>query len=214
MKRFALLSLLFVAIGCASSKPVDMKEPRRIVGTENGVRVDAEVFTDRLTPNTSISLKYDVSNQRGTPILIADILPQANYDADTGLVTIAIGTEIPGEQFLPRLIPIQSGEKKSFATGVHVVIASNATNQWQQRPNALRLKINFLGDTVPFEKLIAIPERAVHDPQLAELLFPKWVEGNESVTTNTLPMRWAMNNNADDPVPVTAPGRRGRRGGS
>ena len=71
--------------------------------------------------------------------------------------------------------------------------------------------MNFLGDPSPFEKLIAIPERAVHDPVLAAQLFPKWVEGNETVFTNALPMRWYTV--AEEPTPATTPARR-RRGGS
>lgn len=190
-----------------------MKESRRVVGTENGVRVDAEIFGDRLTPNMSLALKYDITNERPRPILVADILPQANYDADTHTVIVDIGTEIPGEQFLPRLIPIQAGEKKSFSTGVHVVIMATPASPWQPRPNALRLRINFLGgDAQPFEKLISIPEKAVHDPQLADQLFTKWVERNETVVTNTLPMRWTAMN-ADEPTPAAAPSRRGRRPG-
>jgi hypothetical protein len=212
VKPFALLSVLFVMVGCMSTQPVDMKEARRVVGTENGVRVDAEVFGDRLTPNTSIALKYDITNQRGTAILVADLLPQANYDPETQTVTISIGTEIPGEQFLPRLIPIQPGEKKSFSTGVHVIIVANPTTPWQAGPNALRLKINFLGETKPFKDLIAMPEKAMHNPELAEALFPKWVEGNETVMTNTLPMRWALGA-AEQPAPQI-PSRRGRRGGT
>jgi hypothetical protein len=212
LKRIATLFLLFAATGCLSTKPVDMKEARRVVGTENGVRVDAEVFGDRLTPNMSLALKYDITNERTMPILVADILPQANYDPDTHTVTVDIGTEIPGEQFLPRLIPIKSGEKKSFATGVHVVIMASASSPWQPRPNALRLRINFLGDAQPFEKLVAIPEKAVHDPQLADQLFTKWVERNETVVTNALPMRWAAGA-PDEPTPAI-PARRGRRGGT
>ena len=57
--------------------------------------------------------------------------------------------------------------------------------------------------------LVAIPERAVHDPQLAARLFAKWVEGNETVFTNALPMRWVM---AAEETPATPPTRRGRRG--
>lgn len=212
MKRCALV-LIAVAVGCTSTKPVDMKEARRVVGTENGVRVDAEVFGDRLAPNMSLAVKYDITNQRSTPILVADILPEANYDSETQTVTVSIGTEIPGEQYLPRLIPIQSGERKSFATGVHVVIVSNPTSPWQPKPNALRMKINFLGDPQPFEKLVAIPEKAVRDPQLAAQLFTKWVERNESVVTNALPMRWAAVIQ-DEPTPAAPPTRRGRRPGT
>ena len=211
MRRYSNLAVLFVVIACTSTKPVDMKEPRRVVGTESDVRIDAEVYGDRLGPNITLPLKYDVTNHRNTTILIADLLPDATYDQETHMVTISIGSEIPGEQFLPRLIPIRPGERKSFSTAAHVVIVANPGSPWMPRPNALRLKMNFLGDPSPFEKLIAIPEKAVHDPVLAAQLFPKWVEGNETVFTNALPMRWYTV--AEEPTPATTPSRR-RRGGT
>jgi len=207
-----LLLLTFVVVGCATITPkVDMKEPRRFVGTDNGVRVDAQIVGDQLSTNTSLALSYDVTNQRATPILIADLIPQANYDPDTQTVTVNIGTEIPGEEFLPRLIPIQSGEKKSFATGVRVMIMPPLKSPGMARPNALRLKINFLDETKPFEKLIAIPEKAVRDPQLANQIFAKWVERNETVFTNALPMRW-VGSASDDGAPIATP--RNRRPGT
>jgi hypothetical protein len=210
VKRSSVLALWLVLVACTSTKPVDMKEARRVVGTENDVRVDAEIYGDRLAPSITLPLKYDVTNHRGTTILIADLIPECTYDPETHMVTISIGSEIPGEQFLPRLIPIRPGERKSFSTAAHVVIVANPGSPWVPRPNALRLKVNFLGDPSPFEKLIAIPEKAVHDPVLAAQLFPKWVEGNETVFTNTLPMRW--NAVVDEPTPATTPARR-RRGG-
>ncbi len=204
------LILCFVLAACMSTKPVNMAEPRRVVGTESDVRVDAEVYGDRLGPNVTLPLKYDVTNHRKTTILIADLLPESTYDPETHMVTISIGSEIPGEQVLPRLIPIRPGERRSFSTAAHVVIVVNATSPFLPRPNALRLKLNFLGDPVPFEKLISIPEKAIHDPELAAQLFPKWVEGNETVITNVLPMRWVAT--VEEPTPAT-PARR-RRGGT
>jgi len=209
VKRYAALTLWLVLVGCTSTKPVDMKEPRRVVGTESDVRVDAEFYSDRLGPNVTLPMKYDVTNHRNTTILIADLLPDAAYDPETHMVTVSIGSEIPGEQFLPRLIPIRPGERKSFTTAAHVVIVANPASPWIPRPNALRLKVNFLSDPTAFAKLIAIPERAIHDPALAAQLFPKWVEGNESVITNTLPMRWVTV--VEEPTPATTPARR-RRG--
>jgi len=211
VKRSAALVFFLFLVACTSTKPVDMKEARRVVGTESDVRVDAEVYGDRLGPNITLPVKYDVTNHRKTTILIADLLPESNYDPETHMVTISIGSEIPGEQFLPRLIPIRPGERRSFSTAAHVVIVANPGSPWVPRPNALRLKVNFLSDPMPFEKLIAIPEKALHDPVLAAQLFPKWVEGNETVFTNTLPMRW--NTVPDEPTPATTPSRR-RRGGA
>jgi hypothetical protein len=211
VRRYAVVGLWLVLIACTSTKPVDMAEPRRVVGTESDVRVDAEVYGDRLGPNITLPLKYDVTNHRNNTILIADLLPESTYDPETHMVTISIGSEIPGEQFLPRLIPIRSGERKSFSTAAHVVIVANPGSPWVPRPNALRLKVNFLSDPTAFQKLIAIPEKSLHDPALAAQLFPKWVEGNETVFTNTLPMRWISV--TEEPTPATTP-RRGRRPGS
>ena len=211
MKRCAaVLGFWLFLVACSSTKPVNMSEPRRVVGTESDVRVDAEVYGDRLGPSVTVPLKYDITNHRQTTILVADLIPESTYDPDTHMVTISIGSEIPGEQYLPRLIPIRPGERKSFSTAAHVVIVANTASPWIPRPNALRLKINFLGDPTPFEKLISIPEKAVHDPVLAAQLFPKWVEGNETVFTNSLPMRWATTP-VDETTEPTTPGRR-RRG--
>ena len=85
------------------------------------------------------------------------------------------------------------------------VIVSRTVTPTMRFPNALRLKLNFLGDTSRFEQLIAIPERAVRSPELAEELFPVWLERNETVFTNALPMRWTFE-------PESTPGRRPRAG--
>lgn len=184
--------LLLVAAACASSSTpiVESKEPRRAVGTENGVRIDVEIFSDSLTPNASIPIKYDITNHRNQTILVADLLPLGTYDSDTLTVTVNLGTEIPGENFLPRLIAIHPEERKSFSTQAHVAIVATAGTPFTPRPNGVRIRLNFLDDTATFAKLVDIPEKAVYDPKLANDLFQKWVENNETVVTNTLPMRW------------------------
>src|SRR5689334_1098094 len=102
-----------------------MKEPRRVVGTDNDVRIDAEVFGDTLTPNVNIPIRYDITNNRSNTILVADLLLNATYDPGTFTVTVDIGSEIPGQQYLPRLIAIPSGGKKSFNASAHVTILQN-----------------------------------------------------------------------------------------
>jgi len=77
-----------------------------MVGTENNVRVDAEIYGEDMVQGASLSIKYDLTNQRSSPILVADLLPETTYDPDTRMVTVIIGSEIPGEEFLPRLISI------------------------------------------------------------------------------------------------------------
>ncbi|HUP47422.1 MAG TPA: hypothetical protein VNA04_01385 [Thermoanaerobaculia bacterium] len=203
------LALLLLA-GCASSgAPVDMDEPRRVVGTQNNVRIDAQIFGDRLSPAIRIPFKYDITNQRSQTILVADLVPEVTYDEETQTVTVGVGSEVPGASFLPRLIAIPPGEKRTFSSvaRVHLVVARTVT-PLSRFPRALRVKLSFLGDTAEFEQLIAIPERGVFDPELADELFPIWVERNETVYTNSLPMRWGFEPQADP----TMPRPRGRRG--
>src|SRR5438067_11632613 len=199
MKRLGCLLMLLLMTACNSTAPpapaakpgtINMKEPRRMVGTENNVRVDAEIYGEDMIQGSSIAIKYEITNQRPTPILIADLITQSNYDPDTRTVTIDVGSEIPGEELLPRLISIPSGERRTFTTGANINVRMPINSPWTPKPRALQLRVNFLGDPAPFAMLVDIPERAVRDKKLADELFPKWVERTETVTTNALPMRW------------------------
>ena len=204
MKRLAAVLLVFAA-GCASTKTVDFNEPRRVLGTENQVRVDAQVYGDHFSSGSAITIKYDVTNERPNPVAIADILPETSYDDETQTVTVSIGSEVPGNYLLPRLVAIAPGEKKSFQVIARITLMfpTDAMTPLTRYPNALRLKVNFLGDTGPFTQLIGITEKAVSDKKLADSLFPEWLEKNEFVITNPLPMRWRI-----DPAPPAATRRR------
>ncbi|HEU4887989.1 MAG TPA: hypothetical protein VFV49_08895 [Thermoanaerobaculia bacterium] len=195
MKRAIFSSaLLLLLTACASTTAVDMAEPRRIVGTENSVRVDAQVSADHVAPGAHIPITYEITNQRDTEIAIAELIPDTTYDAETRMFTVSIGSEVPGNTMLPRLITNGPGEKKSFSTLARLMyitpprtvdpIIRTATAEF-------RLKLNFLGDTEPFRELIGIKEVAVADTQLADKLFPLWLERNEVVYTNAIPMRWS-----------------------
>jgi len=222
MKRVACVLALLLTVACnstappvAASKPgnIDMKEPRRMVGTENKVRVDAEIYGDVMVQGSSLSIKYDVTNERSSPILIADLLPETTYDPDTRMVTVNIGSEIPGEEFLPRLISIPSGDRRSFHAGARINIQMPLNAPSSPKPRGLQLRVNFLGDSGPFVKLIDIPEKAVRDRELAAELFPKWVDQNETVTTNALPMRWqGPRSSGIEDSPAAPPSRRRRPG--
>lgn len=199
--RFLTAGAVILMVGCATTRPVDMKEPRRLVGTENGVRVDAQINTDQLSPSASIPITYDVTNERKVPIAIADLVSESSYDADTQTLTVTFGSEVPGYDFLPRLLLIPAGGKKSFAGRAVVnvpTMGNSVAGTFGRFPNGLRVKLHFLTDLQPFASLIGIPERAVHDPKLADSLLPKWLERNETVITNVLPMRWVGAFGGDD----------------
>jgi hypothetical protein len=224
VRRLALLLIaLSFTFSCASStapspgassasKPVaEQEEPRRALGTMNDVRIDVAVYSDKLTPNTVVPIKWDITNHRDRTILVADLIPNAMYDPDTRTVTVDLGSEIPGENFLPRLIAVRPQERKSFSGSAHVNIAANPVSPWTPKPNGIRVRLNFLDDTSTFAPLIEIKEKAVYDPKLADALFQKWVDNNETVVTNTLPMRWSGGMAAEEGLtPATDPRRAGR----
>ncbi len=190
--RTLIAVLLLAAAGCASSA-VDMEEPRRIVGTESSVRVDAQVIGDSAQPGGLIPVTYEITNQRPTAIAVADIIAETMWDAETNTITVNVGSEVPGNELLPRLIEIGPGEKKTFTIAArlrNLVPMRTSDPIHPPAPAEFRLKVNFLGDTAPFRQLIGIGERAIADPKLADELFPLWLERNEVVYTNSIPMRW------------------------
>lgn len=211
MKKALLLAATIFLAACATvqtSKPVDQTEVRRVVGTDNDVRLDAEVVGDQLAQSISLPIKYDITNSRRSTIAVADLIPEVTYDDESRTVTINIGAEVPGATLLPHLIAIAPGEKKTFKAIARVNIMLPGSTPLTHIPRQLQLKLNFLDDTTQFEKLIAMTEKGLYDPKLADELFPKWVERNESVFTNALPMRWQAPVQ-DEPMPA----RRGRRRG-
>ena len=207
-KPVVSIAALILTAACASTPTVDMSEPRRVVGTEAEVRLDAQIFGERLSTNITIPVKYDITNTRDEAIAVADMVPEASYDPETQVVTVGIGSEVPGASLLPRLISIAPGEKKSFSTVARVnILVGRVGSPLSRYPNALRVKLNFLSDTTPFQHLIGITEKGIQDPNMADQLFPVWLEKNETVYTNAVPMRWGF-----EPEEVTAPpaGRRRR----
>jgi hypothetical protein len=70
-------ALLLLLIGCASANTVDMAEPRRIVGTENSVRVDAQVSAEHVAPGAHIPITYEITNMRPTAIAVAELIPES-----------------------------------------------------------------------------------------------------------------------------------------
>jgi hypothetical protein len=214
IRKPAVLVASLLLAACASNK-VDMSEPRRVVGTESAVRIDAEI-TDELRPGTPIGITYQITNQRPDAIAVADILPESTFDSESGTVTVSIGSEVPGQSTLPRLIRIGPGETKAFSTTASLsrMIPLRSADPRVEPRALLRLKVNFLGDTKPFAELLDITEKMVVDAKRADELFPMWLERNEVVYTNAVPVKVSSTRVfATDPaIDRPAPTRRGRRG--
>jgi len=216
--RSSLLFTVFFLAACSTSSHVDPKEPKRVLGLENDVRIDAQLSADRMAPNSLVGVTYEIENLRNEPIALADLVPEITYETDSRTITINLGAEVPGNLIVPRLVRISSGEKKSFTTSARMnLVMPASTGPFVAYPRLLRLKVNFLGNVQPFEKLIDIPERAIADAKLADAMFSTWIENNEAVVTNSIPIRWGASDSLGEPPPPETgrrPSRRGRRPGS
>lgn len=186
----SIASLLVLLAGCASGTGVDPDEPRRLVGRSGEVRLDAQLFAENLRPGTTVRIVWEVTNGRETPIAIAELVPAASYEPETRTVTVELGSEVPGNEMLPRLVRLAPGEKQGFSGGVRIPSIPEASAPQRKIPRELRIRLSYLSETAPFESLIGIPERAIRSAELADELFEQWVEATRTVTTNSLPIEW------------------------
>ena len=186
-----LLNALLL-VSCASSGGVDMEEPARVLGKEDGVRIDAQFVAASYVQGGQVSIVYEIENLRQTPIAFANINPEISYETETGMFTITVGSEVPGNEMVPRLTEIKPGERLSFSEGGRLVVPV-AKDLQVMTPNAIRLKLVYLGEVEPFRALIGIPEVALRDRTLADKLFPLWIEHAGTVVTNAAPIRWGGN---------------------
>ena len=204
--RNSLVSLLAVFVFSCATSQVDLDEPRRVVGTADRVRVDAMITGESIDYGSQLPITWEITNHRDVPVAVADLIPEVSFDRDSGMITVTLGAELPGQSLLPRLIEILPGESRTFRTAARIGFQRPRATAISTPPRAeLRLRVNFLSDTTPFRQLIGIEERAVADPALADALFPLWVEKNEVIFTSSLPLRWTQ------PVQMApAPARRRR----
>jgi hypothetical protein len=189
MRLFALSFCTLVLSACATAS-VDLDEPRRIIGTESDVRVDAQVFAEKVGTGSSVRVVWEIENQRRDPIAVAELVPAVTYEATERTIIVNVGSEVPGNQLLPRLIKIAPGERKTFEGLANVGIRTPPPGPFANTPRYLQLKLSFLSNVGPFEWLVGIRENAVGDPEKADELFTAWVESNETVRTNAIPIEW------------------------
>ncbi|MBW3565862.1 MAG: hypothetical protein KY459_14210 [Acidobacteria bacterium] len=179
--------LLILASSCATPDAVDKTELARLVGREGDVRIDAQILGSNLNLGSNIGIVWEVENLRPDPIAIADIVPEASYDPDTGVVSILLGSEVPGNQLLPRLDQILSGETRTFTTSARLGVRPARMGA----AGYVRIRLAYLANTEPFAELIALEQKALRNPELAEQFFMPWVESIRFVTTNEVPLQWS-----------------------
>ncbi|MFN2442457.1 MAG: hypothetical protein ABR517_07215 [Thermoanaerobaculia bacterium] len=184
-----LALVLLLAGGCASSG-VDLEEPRRLLGTEDGVRVDAQIFTESFGPGTSLRMTWDITNERAEPIAVADLVPAVSFEEGERTVVIHLGSEVPGHDLLPRLVEILPGEKKNFSGVARLNLNLPPPTPISPYPRYVQIRVSVLSEVEPFRVLVGIRENAIADSALADEMFTRWLESVVSIRTNPLPIDW------------------------
>lgn len=188
MKLIASVALLTTITTSAAT--VDMNDPRRVVGREDDVRIDAQMLQDTVSPGTPIAVTWQIQNFTAHPVAVAPKVCDASYDEETRTITIGIGSEVPADGNMPQVTMIAPGEKKTFSITAtprfHVI---GGDSPFSNAPRLVQIKVTILRDVKPFAQLIA--QQPTRAPQaLSDELYDRWLESNDSIFLNAIPVRF------------------------
>lgn len=192
--RLVAVAVLAVLSTTASyAAHVDMSDPKRALGREDDIRVDAQLFEDTVASNGPIRVVYQIHNFTPNYIAIADKVCDSSYDAESRTIVVSIGAEVPRDTTMPHLVTIAPGEKKVFNAGTTVrVVTSETRSPLASVPRFVQIKVNVLRDATPFHALI---EQQARTPQkavtLANELFDRWLDVNDAIDLNAIPVQWS-----------------------
>ena len=188
--RLLALSVVLLAAAAQAAK-ADMRDPRRAVGREDDVRVDAELIQDSISPNATLGVVYQVQNLTNTPIALADKVSDVSYDSDTQTITVSFGAEVPPGESMPHLVVIPPGEKKTFRGGAPIhIVAPGIHTPWASIPHFVQIRVTVLREVAPFVELIEQQNKSTTAPPLSKDAFDRWVDNVDSVLLNAIPVRW------------------------
>ncbi|MFL6246875.1 MAG: hypothetical protein ACJ74H_12670 [Thermoanaerobaculia bacterium] len=188
---FALLSVIVLLhAAAASADSIDMDDPRRTVGREDNVRIDAQLVQDTVSPGSPIGVAYQIENLSSAPVAVADKVADATYDQDSRTITISIGSEVPHEGKMPHVVTIAPGEKKVLRAGATPMLGGAASRAALAAPRFVQVKVSILRDVAPFAKINTAQT-------LSDELFDKWFEANDTIFLNAVPVRFSPRRSAN-----------------
>lgn len=189
---FPAVALTLIA-GASLAARVDLTDPRRALGREDNIRVDAQINQETISSSAPLSVTYQVENLTQAPIAVADKVTDMTYDDESRTITLALGAEVPTGSAMPHLVVIAPGGKHVFSSGtmVHVMMPSMST-PWTAVPRFVQIKVSVLRDVTPFAALIEQQRRSTTPPALPNEMFDRWVESTDAVYLNAIPVRWMV----------------------
>jgi hypothetical protein len=190
MRRTTWFLVITLIATAGHAATIDMKDPRRAVGAEDDVRVDAQLTTEVVSAHSPIGVKYQIHNLSSRTIAVADKLCEASYDGDSATIMLSIGSEVPNGGEMPRLVTIRSGETRTLTAGA--MVKSSPTAQRIKVPAFVQIRVNVLRDAAPFMALMERQKRANAGIALSDEDFEQWLKLNESIVLNTIPVRYRV----------------------
>jgi hypothetical protein len=188
-KLFLVVAL--ISAGAARAGQIDMDDPRRAVGREDDIRIDATLLDDTVAAGSVIGITWQIQNLTTHPIAVAEKLCSASFDADSSTITVAIGSEVPVNGIMPKLATIKPGEKKTFTIGaMFTLVTSTVRSPFVAVPRYVQIKVNVLRDLVPFHALLLQQAQSPHPVALTDDQFDHWMESNDSIFLNVVPVRF------------------------
>lgn len=194
-RLFAAASLFLLISAAANAAHVDMTDPRRALGREDNIRVDAQLLQNSISASSPLSVTYQVENLTNQSIGVADKVSDVSYDPDTATITLSIGAEVPTGNNMPHVVIIAPGQKRTFNAGglVHVAVPRQRT-PWSSVPRYVQIKVNVLRDVTPFASQLDQQAKSPAPVALPNDLFDKWVDASDSVFLNSIPVHWSGQN--------------------
>jgi hypothetical protein len=186
----ATVSLFQVA--AARAARVDMNDPRRAVGREDDVRIDAELTQETVASGSPVAITYQVENLSNDPIAIAEKECDVSFDADDQAVVVSIGLDVPKNGVMPKLVVLAPNEKKTFTAGgvVRVTVRADG-NPFVAVPRYVQIKVNILRGLNLFRQLIERQTRATAPVALNDAQFEQWLENNDTILLNEIPVGYS-----------------------
>lgn len=174
---------------------VDFKNPKRALGREGDVRVDAELSQYTISQTSPINVTYQIENLSNVAVAVADKILDAHFDAEARTIRFSIGAEVPPGPNMPHLVLIRPGEKRVLSSGALVrVVTPNIRTPWTAVPQYIQIQVTLLRDITPFASLIEQQSKGAVTVPLPNDMFDRWVESSGTVLLNTIPVYWKNEN--------------------
>ena len=176
--------LALSAAAIAGAATIDMNDPRRAVGLEGNIRVDAVLASEFVSTGSSIQVTYQVQNLSPEAIALAGQACDVSYDADSRTITFGIGMEVPRDGEMPHLVTIKPGETRLLS------VAGVLRNVVAAVPRFVRIRVSILRNLNPFWPLMKQRQQSKAAVVLSDEQFDQWLQQNESIFLNPVPVRY------------------------